>query len=347
VACETYHRGLPPSLRENTLIDIKTLDLDDEPQDNRWSAKYVSKSVTASEGLVGSVWSTITELFRPIITQEVTLNSPMKSASAYRDWDAVVELYSLGAISYPRDKLMAVSGLATVISARERHGPSDGYLAGLWQSSLPSHLLWTTEKVRKTQKGKESTVIPSRYKLYVAPSWSWASIEGKISLKWCQLNYDPKDYLTRMEGAEVIWSVASARFGEVDSGSLRLSGPLASALWEVQDSASLASPMAAKITHIFPSHLDRHMSVSIAPDISTAAEILFDTVMDDVPEELTLLPIIGVTKTAAHENEAVFGLVLKPQAGTQNHSRLGVFYTTRPRAGRTLRNVPRQFVTII
>ncbi|KAF2806681.1 HET-domain-containing protein [Mytilinidion resinicola] len=343
VACETYHRGLPFSLRGNTLIDIKTLDLGDEPQDDRWPAKYVSKSVNARGTLLGHVWSTVTELFRPITLQEVTLNSTMKSASVYRDWDAVVELYSLGALSFPHDKLVALSGIASAMSMVEKNAPGDGYLAGLWQSSLPSHLLWTTEKTEK----RRQTLIPSRYEQYIAPSWSWASIRGKISLTWCQHNYDPKDYLAALEGAEVTWSDPRARFGQVKSGFLRLSAPLASVLWEAEDSPSLANPMAAKITHIFPRNFDRHMSVSIPPDTSTKAEILFDTVSDDVSDELTLLPVIGIMRRTAHENETMFGLVLQQQAKPECYSRLGVFYTTRLRASKILRNMPRQSVTII
>lgn len=347
MACETYHRGLPSSLRGNTLIDIKSLNIGDGTQDDRWPAKYVSKSMNARGTLMERVWSTITELFQPITIQEVTLNSSMINASVYQDWDAVVELYSLGSLTFSGDKLVALAGLASVISIGERGTPSDGYLAGLWQSSLPSHLLWTTEKFETAKRGRKETLIPSKYEQYIAPSWSWASIQGKISLTWCRHNYNPKDYLATVEGAEVAWSHTGERFGQVNSGFLRILGPLASILWEVEDCASLAYPMAAKITHIFPGPLGRQMSVSIPPDDSTKAEILFDIVMDDVPEELTLLPVIGVLRRTAHENETVLGLVLQQQAGKEFYSRLGFFYTTRLRASKILRNMPRQSVTII
>ena len=162
VACETYHRGLPSSLRGNRIIDIKTLDLGDEPRDDRWPAKYISKSTTTSGTLLGRVWNTVTELFKPITLQEITLNSAKKTASVYRDWDAVVQLYSLGALTYPKDKLVALSGLASAISIGEQNAIGDGYLAGPWQSSLPSHLLWTTEKSEQTWRGRPEVLIPKR-----------------------------------------------------------------------------------------------------------------------------------------------------------------------------------------
>jgi hypothetical protein len=53
------------------------------------------------------------------------------------------------------------------------------------------------------------------------------------------------------------------------------------------------------------------MSVSIAPNISTVSEIQFDTGMEHLSKELTLLPIIGVSDGVVYESEAAFGLVLE------------------------------------
>jgi hypothetical protein len=87
----------------------------------------------------------------------------MKPLSVYRDWNAVVELYSLEALTVDRDKLVALSGIASAISIGERITLGDGYLAGLWQSSLPSHLLWTTEKTEQTWQGRPQVLMPDRY----------------------------------------------------------------------------------------------------------------------------------------------------------------------------------------
>lgn len=165
MACETYPRGLPMSIQENKLVGIKTLDLGNKPQDNRWSAKYVSP---AGGRPPGRIWTTIANLFRPVIVNEITLYSPTNNATAYIDWDAIVELYSLGNLTFASDKLVALSGLADAISSRQTNTSDDGYLAGLWQSSLPSHLLWTTRSVTKETRG------PCRYlqskSAYIAPS---------------------------------------------------------------------------------------------------------------------------------------------------------------------------------
>lgn len=335
-ACETYHDSLPSSLQRNKHIGIKTLHLGDEVQDDRWPATYTSKNGPESQSLVGRLWTAAMGLFRPTIIQKVTLNSAMKSTSAYQDWDAVVELYSLGRLSYENDKLVALSGLASTILTGDQSAGPDGYLAGIWQSSLPSHLLWVTEKTE--------ALTPRKYEQYVAPSWSWASMEGKISLEWCRNNYSPEDYLAKVEDAEVVGR-HGYRFGVVEEGFLRLYGPVASVFWGSSNHTLPAHPHAALITSIFPASSTRQASVPVSPDPSTQPEILFDTVAS-VPEVLTLLPIVGIMRDSAHEKVTVFGLVLQQQS-SGCYTRLGFFYSTRPRVCKILEKIPKQSITII
>jgi hypothetical protein len=345
VACETYPRGLPASLRDNTLIDIKHLQLGDELQDDRWPSKYVLQDPQAATWVEG-LWYALRTMFQPIVHQEVTMYATMKSSSVYRDWDAIVELYTRQYLTIESDKLEALSGLASSISASELGAPGNGYFAGLWQSSLPAYLLWTTEKaesLKGQQQQRAEHTTPRRYGQYIAPSWSWASIDGNISLSWCQHNYDPKHYLAKLEHA-VITPLRHNPFGAVKRGLLRLSAPIATVLWETNNASSLVFPVTGTITKVSPRYLDLN-SVLTPPDTSTNPEILFDT-MVDFTEELTLLPIVGITKRSAHENEAVIGIVLKQSTDREGFVRIGFFYTMRPQLRRILRNMPRQSVTI-
>lgn len=348
VACETYPHGLPASLRENTLIDIKTLDLGDEPKDSRWPAKYESAGFSPHSNLTSRLWNAVWQWFKPITLHQVTLSTPVNRPSVYRDWDAAVELYSLGALSFESDKLAAVSGLADAICIGDKGVVEDGYLAGLWQSSLPSHLLWTTEIVTTKRNREDVTLTPHQIKAtHIAPSWSWASISGKISFKWCQYNYDAKDYLAELKSAEMIWPTHDStfgRFGQLENGQLRLSAPLASALW---NSGKYASSMSAAFTHVYPSEMDQHNAISLLAGARNDSLVCFDTPERSNPKVLTLLPVVGVTKRTAHDNETVCGLVLRKKEGTDDYVRLGMFHTTQERACRILKNMPRRTVTIV
>lgn len=81
-------------------------------------------------------------------------------------WRAIVEEYSKLKLTCEKDKLPALSGLARYMQQYR----TDRYLAGLWEDELPISLLW-----RPTEPGR--TYRPSKY---TAPSWSWASVVGKI-----------------------------------------------------------------------------------------------------------------------------------------------------------------------
>jgi hypothetical protein len=186
IACETYHRGLPATLQNHPLTNIKRLELGDQPKDNRWPAKYISKP-PKDISYVQSLWDNFTSIFRPIAVHETTLYAALSNTAVYQDWYAVVQLYSMGNLTFSKDKLVALSGIAQTIVAVESSKLGDGYLAGLWQSSLPASLLWQPEHTTSPFKANggeilnrvdKATSVPYRYANYIAPTWSWASIHG-------------------------------------------------------------------------------------------------------------------------------------------------------------------------
>lgn len=357
VACETYHQGLPSSVRGHTSIDIKKLQLGDETRDDRWPAKYISQ-VPSGISSIRRLLNAIRATFGPVSIQQVTMHAAMKSASVFQDWDAIVELYTTSSITFDRDKLPALAGIASSVSVVEPGAPGDGYLAGLWQSSLPAYFLW------KTTKNELSGALPTRPspERFIAPTWSWASVKGKISLASCQHNYNSDDYLTVLQKA-VVTDLDGYRFGQVSNGYVKLLGPLASVCWTVNHNSQFSLELkTGKITQVFPQKSGSHIPVSVTPDSSSGSEIFFDTAVDGTPSRgrwecidiisedqvLTLLPIVGVKKRLAHESETVIGLVLIPaRHGTGKYERVGMFYTMRLQVRRILAKMPWQSVTII
>jgi len=85
------------------------------------------------------------------------------------NWHSLVEMYTEGRQTYTSDKLLGISGLARQYMSRNRLRPSD-YAAGLWRPSMPHSLLW-----RIHDGGRR----PGKYR---APSWTWASIDGRVAL---------------------------------------------------------------------------------------------------------------------------------------------------------------------
>jgi len=80
-------------------------------------------------------------------------------------WEEIVELYTDTNMTRSEDKLVAISGVAREILK----ATSDQYYAGHWGKGFQKSLLWYLPAPQLTS--------PSEYR---APSWSWASVNGKV-----------------------------------------------------------------------------------------------------------------------------------------------------------------------
>ncbi|KAI3608129.1 hypothetical protein WG66_006563 [Moniliophthora roreri] len=96
-------------------------------------------------------------------------------------WSEIVHHYTGRMVTNPTDKLTAFGGVAEQFDRVWQSQPGDlaiptrvqsKYLAGLWEKFLPQGLLWMVEEGS----------LRARPTLYLAPSWSWESVEGDIIL---------------------------------------------------------------------------------------------------------------------------------------------------------------------
>ncbi|KAI8625922.1 HET-domain-containing protein [Xylariaceae sp. FL1651] len=129
------------------------------------------------------------------------------------DWDRAVKAYSACSLTFPGDKLVALSGLATEMHRKQKlAGLHDAYLAGLWKSSMPDSLMWNASRPGDR---------PAQYR---APSWSWASIDGVIII-----SAGLRDgCLVVLVSAEMQYPTENS-FGEIIRGALVLKGPVCAA----------------------------------------------------------------------------------------------------------------------
>lgn len=98
------------------------------------------------------------------------------SKEAYEVWQDLIETYSGTNLTNPLDKLVALSGIAKLMSTFVQ----GTYIAGMWRENIERDLLWF-----KDVYSQEFAPKPSA-NLYRAPSWSWASRDGKIRFSGLQ-----------------------------------------------------------------------------------------------------------------------------------------------------------------
>lgn len=117
---------------------------------------------------IGDIWNYLpsTELGELRLPDMMMLCMPCNTPSSD---DVRALLYTQRAVSYPFDRLVAISGIAQLF--QRWWGSSNRYIAGLWGRNLSTDLLWYRHQ-------------PSQGRLvtgqYLAPSWSWAATIGRV-----------------------------------------------------------------------------------------------------------------------------------------------------------------------
>ncbi|KAF4550212.1 Hypothetical protein D9617_18g034030 [Elsinoe fawcettii] len=93
------------------------------------------------------------------------------SVALERFWTTAVREYSACDLTNGKDKLVALSGVKALIERSIGSlGGREEYLGGVWRFMLAEQLGW-----RVVGPGKRGTE-------YRAPSWSWASVDGRIDM---------------------------------------------------------------------------------------------------------------------------------------------------------------------
>nr|OQO32273.1 hypothetical protein B0A51_00521 [Rachicladosporium sp. CCFEE 5018] len=138
-----------------------------------------------------------------------------KKLSVEASWETVIKEYSALKLTRQTDKLIAVSAIAKEIAV-----PGTRYYAGLWSSNLWAQLGWRTSNglpaaSPRAQVGDE---------MYVAPSWSWASIDCHCDYKYVSLNFRGPSTASQRHGEvlDIRTEHIGFEFGQVSSGRMRL-----------------------------------------------------------------------------------------------------------------------------
>ncbi|KAH7389170.1 heterokaryon incompatibility protein-domain-containing protein [Cadophora sp. MPI-SDFR-AT-0126] len=118
-------------------------------------------------------------------------------------WQAIVLSYSFGELTDSKDKLVAISGLAQAVQS----DLLGSYVAGLWRNGIESQLPWYMYGGHKHR--------PDDYR---APTWSWASVDGPISVS----NRKPEQVFIRVHDVVIENATEGNIYGQIVSGSLSL-----------------------------------------------------------------------------------------------------------------------------
>jgi hypothetical protein len=165
---------------------------------------------------------TACELFPDGIPEQHRLfRSPFK---AKRDrlnqslyWASAVETYNERNLTLARDKLVAIGGLARLLAEQN----DNKYVVGLWKNNLARELCWF-----HSGSSMESFAKVPKSNSYVAPSWSWASIDGSVRYRpWVDSSLafgQMEQQCAEVDALQIEYESPDNPFGQVLSAKLRL-----------------------------------------------------------------------------------------------------------------------------
>ena len=131
-----------------------------------------------------------TTMYRPLGNE---MGSQHASHLTSKRWLSFIEFYSVLQFTQPTDRLIALSSIAKSVPV-EHFG--DTYFAGIWKKQLLKCLTWHSED--------PCPVISRASCLAIAPSWSWASVHGRIKYG-TSTSIDPKQIWKELEEPSEIW----------------------------------------------------------------------------------------------------------------------------------------------
>lgn len=133
-------------------------------------------------------------------------------------WYTCLDEYSTRKLTYGKDKLPAIAGIAK--SMQNRTPELGAYYAGIWKGDFVRGLLWRAKRIGGLAQLGE----------YRAPSWSWAALDGPMKHDWFALKYFDPDKFPTIEDVS-IRCLGRSDFGEIHSGWVRIKAPMCPAVY--------------------------------------------------------------------------------------------------------------------
>lgn len=134
------------------------------------------------------------------------------STDAFYLWSGLLSEYTNCLLTQNSEKLIAVSAIARFFQPTL----NDEYVAGLWKRHIGQHLLW---KLRTPQK---VTALLTTSETHRPPSWSWASVIGRVDAYRGLVRHDKPLMIKVLEVK--VENLTADTMGHVTSGCIKVRG---------------------------------------------------------------------------------------------------------------------------
>ena len=237
-----------------------------------------------------------------------------EDATPSRLWMRIREEYSQMHLTVATDKLPAFSGIARMVH-KVLNSPKEDYIAGLWKPELLTELLWEKYSDEDTR-----AIHTTRSSQYIAPSWSWASIDGPF---WVPFD---RDYY-KLDRLGVYAEIIDAKsfptndgFGAVHGGFLRIRGLLCNV--ELVSSPSASSDPSGRE---WMASFSKGLALAHKWSVASLDNILCARSSLSTENSFCFLPMLSSSTGPKRSDGKLIGLLLENAAGgVRQYRRSGV-----------------------
>lgn len=302
MACEAYPDGIPPEFS-----NWRT---------RCWRQFDVLLSPTVP---VRTWWEQLKTMFSVAIPQTKTATNQ----AIYETWSKIVERFMEQKLTFDKDKLVAISGIAQKVA----EATNERYLAGMWEGpTLAQSLLWY---VLGRRQADGIAAVRKMYSDYRAPSWSWASLDAKVIWNWPS---ECDKVLVNIVETR-IEEYAGSSFGRISSAEMDVQGYLFEAELEVMNKTDGGLPdedgsYVLRLSSDSSEESSTNPEPAKRPTIECA--VYLDTPLLPATSTTTqLLPVCaGWQGRSGRESASLAGLVLKKTEDSKSmiaYQRVGLF----------------------
>lgn len=218
-------------------------------------------------------------------------------------WEKIREEYSQKHLTVATDKLAAFSGIARMVH-KILKSPKEDYIAGLWRPKLLTELLW--EKYPDDYVKATHRTHPPQY---IAPSWSWASIDGPF---WdlTRQYYKSNRLCVYAKILEAKTFPYSDEYGSVSSGFLRVR----CSLCYVELASSPPSPADSRYCREWKASFTQGLSLPYRwsrVSLDNAPYTLFSPGTKPTKQSFYFMPMLSRSIGSEYDDSALIGLLLE------------------------------------
>jgi hypothetical protein len=258
--------------------------------------------------------------------------SPSEDSHDVRaDWNRLLSKYTMCGLTFETDRLIALSGIASEFHKRAQCD----YLAGLWSTQLPQALLWRNRAPRGPRSG-----------IYIAPSWSWASVQDPSRFPALGPNY--RVHATIL-GYETTLANPADKYGQLTGGHIELRAPVGTLEWIGMRGNSGYKVQSVKIT--VPGESGKAETIEKWLPISMGGSTLFFDCEEDGDLRTAYFVVVRDRWESFQDEITVLGtlleVVLLRSRPCSRYERIGVAYLVFKTEQDLVSKMPIQDITII